>query len=56
MTEDREPTCWKIMGYKSQEEFLRKTRTRTRLMTLILKRQAEAQKVTPEMLNRVVDL
>lgn len=52
----REPTCWKVMGYSSHEEFLRKTRARTRLMTLILKRQAERQRVTPEMLNRVIDL
>lgn len=56
MTQEREPTCWKVMGYSSHEEFLRKARARTWLMTKILKRQAEAQRVTPEMLNRVVDL
>lgn len=51
-----EPTCWKVMGYSSHEEFLRKTRARIVIMTAILKRQAEAQRVTPELLNRVVDL
>jgi len=56
MTVEREPTCWKVMGYKDHDEFLRKARARTRLMTLILKRQAEAQRVTPEMLSRVIDL
>ena len=55
-TNPPEPTCWKIMGYSSYDEFLRKNRARTRLMTLILKRQAEAQQVTPEMLSRVIDL
>ncbi|ABY63273.1 hypothetical protein ST201phi2-1p450 [Pseudomonas phage 201phi2-1] len=55
-TQEREPSCWKVMGYSSHEEFLRKARARTRIMTIILKRKAEAQKVTPEMLNRVVDL
>lgn len=44
------------MGYASHEEFLRKARARTRIMTVILQRQAKAQQVTPEMLNRVVDL
>lgn len=39
-----------------KETFLRKTRARTMLMTKILKRQSDAQRVTPEMLRRVVDL
>ncbi|WDS62033.1 hypothetical protein [Pseudomonas phage D6] len=44
------------MGYGSHEEFLRKMRFRTRIMTAILKKQSDAQRVTPEMLRRVVDL
>lgn len=55
MTE-REPTCWKVMGYSSQEEFLRKARARTVVMTNILRIQARQQKPTEEMLNRVIDL
>lgn len=52
---ERRP-CWVVMGYASQEEFLRKARARTHVMTAILRAQAKAQQVTPEMLNRVVDL
>lgn len=52
----QEPTCWKIMGYGSHEEFLRKARARTVIMTRILKAQAKAQRPTEEMLNRVIDL
>lgn len=40
----------------TKEVFLRKMRARTVLMTKILKRQSDAQRVTPEMLNRVIDL
>lgn len=47
---------WQVMGYVSHEEFLRKQRARTYVMTLILRKQAEAQRVTPEMLARVIDL
>lgn len=36
--------------------FLRRQRYRTWIMTQILKRQSDAQRVTNEMLNRVVDL
>lgn len=54
MTEHR--PCWVVMGYSSQEEFLRKTRARTYIMTAILRAQAKAQQPTQEMLNRVVDL
>lgn len=35
---------------------LRKARARTFVMTLILKRQAESQRVTQEMLNREITL
>jgi hypothetical protein len=52
MTKDREPTCWKIMGYSSHEEFLRKARARTFVMTRILRAQMKAQEVTPELLAR----
>lgn len=52
----KEPTCWKIMGYSSHEEFLRKARARAVMMTRILQIQAKRQEVTPELLNRVVNL
>lgn len=55
-TNDREPTCWKVMGYKDHDEFLRKARARTFVMTRILQLRAKAQTPTPEMLNRVIDL
>lgn len=38
------------------EERLRKARARTFVMTKILQAQAQAQRVTPEMLARVCDL
>lgn len=44
------------MGYSSHEEFLRKARARTWIMTQILRIRAKAQQVTPEMLSRVIDL
>ncbi|QBJ02933.1 hypothetical protein MZD04_gp415 [Pseudomonas phage Psa21] len=56
MTKEHVPTCWKIMGYSSHEEFLRKARARTVIITRILRAQMKAQQVTPEMLNRVVNL
>lgn len=56
MSKEHEPTCWRVMGYSSQEEFLRKARARTMVMSKILKIQARQQRPTEEMLNRVIDL
>lgn len=53
---NKQNTCWQIMGYSSHEEFLRKTRARTVLMTRILRAQLKTQQATPDLLNRVVDL
>lgn len=44
-----------LMG-ATPEIRLRKARARTFVMTLILKRQAESQRVTQEMLNREITL
>jgi hypothetical protein len=52
MTEPTRKPCWVIMGYASHEEFLRKARARTVVMTRILRAQAKTQEVTPEMLAR----
>lgn len=44
------------LKWVEKKAFLLKMRARTVSMTKILKKQSDAQRVTPEMLRRVIDL
>lgn len=46
----------RLMMGATEEERLRKARARTVVMTRILRAQAKAQEVTPEMLARVCNI